>query len=387
MDLLERARRYLERMDPSVSGSGGHTAAFKAAVALVQGFDLSEGQALGLLQADFNPRCDPEWSERELLHKVRQADRAGGAGGKARGYLLKGGGSSSSGSSSRPGPASSSGAIEVERNHKRPEFDQAALERAQAAGFSPEEAWLAERSPVDPRDITAGEFLDAIFPAGEKTLIFTNFYGQGDFGHVAGQPGESYRIGQRPGIRPEPAELPQVERVGAWFLPVPMDGKWHASGGVDKKTGLPLRSRRSGKSVMSWRHLVLESDEARDEEWLNLLCQLPLPVSALYTSGGRSIHALIRIDARSKGRFDEMRDRMSPFLAKLGADPAAMTGVRLTSLPGVFRCGTEKVKQGRREYVRYKEPRLQRLLYLDPDPEVRALQFMPRLRKVKGVRK
>jgi hypothetical protein len=70
---LLRAERYLERMPGGISGSGGHRATFKAAVALVRGFQLEPGDALELLVRVHNPLCQPEWSRRELEHKIRQA--------------------------------------------------------------------------------------------------------------------------------------------------------------------------------------------------------------------------------------------------------------------------------------------------------------------------
>lgn len=388
MEAIERARKYLATMEPSVSGSGsGHAMGFKAACAMVWGFDLSPGEAFELLKSDYNPRCVPPgvWTDAELWHKVRQAEIHGGSSGSARGYLRdsRREGGSSSGGSSRSREASA-GAVEKPRARKRPDFDRRALERLQVAGFRPDHAWLAERSPVDPRGVEPGQFLDHLFSPGERVLIFTNFFGQGEFGHVAGSPGKSWRLGKRPGVDPEPAQLPAGDRCGAWFLPVPVDGKWHPTGSVDEG-GRPKLSRRSGASVLEWRHLLLESDEAPDAEWLNLLAQLPLPISALYTSGGRSIHALLRIRAKSKGHFDAFRDRISPLLAKLGADPAALSGVRLTRLPGVLRHGTEKrLKNGRLEFKAYDEPRMQELLFLNPDPEVAPLQQLPRLRRVKG---
>jgi hypothetical protein len=70
---LDRASRYLAAMPAAISGSGGHRATFAAACALVRGFALSEDDALALLVAEFNPRCAPMWSIRDLRHKVRQA--------------------------------------------------------------------------------------------------------------------------------------------------------------------------------------------------------------------------------------------------------------------------------------------------------------------------
>ena len=70
---MERASHYLARMDASIAGSGGHDALWRAALALVRGFALSEGEALSLLRLEFNPRCRPPWNVHELTHKVQQA--------------------------------------------------------------------------------------------------------------------------------------------------------------------------------------------------------------------------------------------------------------------------------------------------------------------------
>ena len=81
---VARARAYLAMMDPAISGSGGHAATWRAAVAMVRGFSLSPGDAFDLLWCDYNPRCKPPWSERDLHHKVDSATRAN----LPDGYLL-----------------------------------------------------------------------------------------------------------------------------------------------------------------------------------------------------------------------------------------------------------------------------------------------------------
>jgi len=72
-NLETRARAYLSAMAPAVSGQGGHSATWDAAVAMVRGFNLDPEAALAILVADYNPRCNPPWSERELRHKVQDA--------------------------------------------------------------------------------------------------------------------------------------------------------------------------------------------------------------------------------------------------------------------------------------------------------------------------
>lgn len=83
-DVLDRARRYLDAMPPAISGQGGHAATFRAACVLCVGFDLGELDALALLR-EFNQRCQPPWTERELGHKVADALKADGE----RGHLLR----------------------------------------------------------------------------------------------------------------------------------------------------------------------------------------------------------------------------------------------------------------------------------------------------------
>jgi hypothetical protein len=65
-----RARAYIDAMPGAVSGCGGHSTTFAAAVALVHGFALDPETAFGILWAHFNPRCSPPWTEKELRHKV-----------------------------------------------------------------------------------------------------------------------------------------------------------------------------------------------------------------------------------------------------------------------------------------------------------------------------
>lgn len=68
-----RAAAYLDRMPESVSGQGGHDRLYAAATAMVHGFGLDADAAMHLLRDRFNPRCQPPWTERELMHKVDDA--------------------------------------------------------------------------------------------------------------------------------------------------------------------------------------------------------------------------------------------------------------------------------------------------------------------------
>lgn len=74
-DVEKRALKYLQKLPPSISGSGGHQALWTAALSLVRGFRIDPPRALAMLRTEFNPRCQPPWSEKELRHKVDDAEQ------------------------------------------------------------------------------------------------------------------------------------------------------------------------------------------------------------------------------------------------------------------------------------------------------------------------
>jgi hypothetical protein len=79
-----RARAYLEQLPPAVSGDHGHDRTFHAASVLTQGFAMTPEQALPLLRWFNAEKCQPKWTDHELLHKLQ--DAAGKEG--PRGFLL-----------------------------------------------------------------------------------------------------------------------------------------------------------------------------------------------------------------------------------------------------------------------------------------------------------
>ena len=103
--------------------------------------------------------------------------------------------------------------------------------------------------------------------------------------------------------------------------------------------------------MTAWRYAVLESDEADADDWLRCLVQMPFRIASIYESGGRSIHALVQLDAASKADWDRLMLPVKPMLITLGADRGALTAVRLSRLPQAMR-----------------GERCQRLLYLNPQP-------------------
>ena len=84
MTNLDACLAYLGKLPPAVSGSGGHNATLRAACECVR-YGLADGEAMQALR-EYNRRCSPPWTERELAHKLASARNiAGGqAGERAR---------------------------------------------------------------------------------------------------------------------------------------------------------------------------------------------------------------------------------------------------------------------------------------------------------------
>jgi hypothetical protein len=358
MDTLERARRYVAAMPAAQSGAGGHNATFAVACALVKGFDLPISSARAVLY-DFNARCSPPWSEKDLEHKLTQADKA--ADPEPRGYLIgKGERVEADATGSDRGPK------RVWSAAPKPKYDPVRL-REFAGPWADEVdlVWLANRSAVDPADVSSEDFLGQIYRSDEKVLCFTE----------VNKDGNPWTQGEAVWPAEEP---PKAGKCGVWYLAQPVDGEYH----LNPRSG--KTSRRSEEAVTRWPFLVLESDEAPLREWLGALARLPLRIVAIYTSGGRSVHALVRIDATTKGHWDDLVKRQMAvglsFLVMNGADKGVFSAVRLTRLPGAWREG--KMKGGR--YERFPRPERQKLLYLCPDAQARPLCEQPARRDVEA---
>lgn len=230
----------------------------------------------------------------------------------------------------------------------KPEFDPAKLARIAAKMDGIDAAWLAARSPVRPDTRTPASFLHTLYEPGEKVVVFDVFKSKGQHLWTCKRPPfnalelESFRTGKH---------------LGVWFLTNPIDGEF-------RENDRGEQSRRSWQNVTSWRYLVLESDEANPAHWLAALAQMPLRIAAIYTSGGKSIHALVRLDAMSKAHWDKLCDAMKPALVTLGADQGALSAVRLSRLPGCERAEKGKV---------------QTLLYLNPHPKRTPICELPSL--------
>jgi hypothetical protein len=147
-----------------------------------------------------------------------------------------------------------------------------------------------------------------------------------------------------------------------WFLNNPITGTPHFDARLSNG-----QSYRCIETVSSWRFLVLETDVAPPGLWLALLAMAPIRIAAVYHSGGRGHHGLVRIDAASKLEADDICEFYKREYVPLGACSGTLSAFRLTRLPNCFRGQTGQ---------------LQRLIYLNSNPTGTPIKDQPVLRKV-----
>jgi hypothetical protein len=222
-----------------------------------------------------------------------------------------------------------------------------------APGWSVEK--LKSVSPIDVNCCTTIQFLRHVFKVGERVIIATKITDRGTI--WINDPQDTNSSEDELDCFKEPPE-----KQGAWFLSNPVNGN-----GVNLERLVSSNNRsgetfRSEENLTSFKYLVLESDEAPQDLWIRGLVQLPLPIVSIVTSGGKSLHALIRIDAVDGDHWRAIRQRIAPTLVTLGADKNALTAVRLTRLPGSYR----KEKE-----------RWQELLYLNPNADETPICQLP----------
>ena len=74
--MLRRARAYLAKTPPAIEGQGGDQQTFTVCCRIVRGFDLHDHEAFDVL-SEWNRRCQPPWTDRELQAKIDGALRYG----------------------------------------------------------------------------------------------------------------------------------------------------------------------------------------------------------------------------------------------------------------------------------------------------------------------
>ncbi|MEZ3468604.1 MAG: AAA family ATPase, partial [Schaedlerella sp.] len=116
-------------------------------------------------------------------------------------------------------------------------------------------------------------------------------------------------------------------KAGAWIRFNPLDGK-------DVK----------GANVTDFKYALVESDELEIDRQNAIIRELELPVACLVHSGGKSLHAIVRVDAADYNEYRKRVDYLYGVCQKNGLkiDTQNKNPSRLSRLPGVERNGKKQ---------------------------------------------
>lgn len=132
--------------------------------------------------------------------------------------------------------------------------------------------------------------------------------------------------------------------AGAWIRFNPLDGK-----------------DVTNSNITDYRYALVESDKTDMLMQNAIIRELELPVAALVHSGGKSIHAIVRIDA---GNYDEYRKRVDYLYSVcnkngLCIDSQNRNPSRLSRMPGIIRNGKKQylidTNIGKANFTEWKE--------------------------------
>ena len=121
-------------------------------------------------------------------------------------------------------------------------------------------------------------------------------------------------------------------------------GDWKPDGGAWLRIN-PLDGMGIGNAnVTAYRYALVESDTMPLEEQKRILLQYELPIATLTYSAGKSVHAVVKINAETLGQYKERVAFLYSFLEGKGfqIDGQNSNPSRLTRLPGATRSGKQQ---------------------------------------------
>lgn len=115
--------------------------------------------------------------------------------------------------------------------------------------------------------------------------------------------------------------------IGAWICFNPVDG-----------TG------RKDANVTSYRYALVECDNMEPGKQLAAIHQMELPCAALVYSGGKSVHAIVRVNAPDYAEYRKRVDYLYATCQKNGLtlDQQNRNPSRLSRMPGILRAGQKQ---------------------------------------------
>ena len=220
---------------------------------------------------------------------------------------------------------------------------------AQLSQRAPDEAfdWTDEVAVVDPAYVepmdlpesaTGGDwdpaqelvdYLRAVFEETERVCIVTQSYQSEDGKHHPKKGSWDRTAGELISELEKYREVAKV--IGDWE---PDAGVWICHNPVDGKG-------RTNANVTMHRHVLIESDEDDPERQLATMRALNLPLAAVVSSGNKSVHGIVRVDASTMDEYKRRVSRLYEECARAGmhVDGQNRNPSRLSRMPGVTRGG------------------------------------------------
>lgn len=196
--------------------------------------------------------------------------------------------------------------------------------------------WIEAKEVTEPenwnpvKDLTT--YLENVFEAGENVAYVTESWqkdgrylpSKGHWDRTAGQLIQALTecggdVGSVFGdYNPE---------AGAWIRFNPMDGKGCKN-----------------ENVADYRYALVESDNMEIDRQNAIIRELELPVACLVFSGGKSLHAIVRVDAADYNEYRKRVDYLYNVCQKNGlkTDTQNRNPSRLSRMPGIMRNGRKQ---------------------------------------------
>jgi len=218
------------------------------------------------------------------------------------------------------------------------EFDgNAAIGWDDAIEYDGDESGLPSTAPKknwDPvQDLIT--YLETLFKPDEKVAYITNEVWKNDDGKwvPSGKGVYNRTVGELiQSLRKHPDDIGATvgdykPEAGAWIRVNPVDGN-----GV------------KNDNVTSFRYTLVESDILPIAEQNALFRKMELPIAAMVHSGGKSLHAIVHIDAGSYEEYQKRVEYLYSFMEKNGIaiDKQNRNPSRLSRMPGIMRGGNRQ---------------------------------------------
>lgn len=193
-------------------------------------------------------------------------------------------------------------------------------------GFTPPDAWNPAADLIT--------YLELLFDTDDRVGYVTNDVWQDAVGKWLPSKGVYDRTAGEliASLKKHPDDLGATvgdwkPEVGAWIRFNPFDG-----GGV------------KNENVTGFRFALVESDTLPIAEQDIVFRKLELPIAALVHSGGKSLHAIVRVDAENYEEYRKRVEFLYDFLEKNGVsiDKQNRNPSRLSRMPGVTRNGNRQ---------------------------------------------